>query len=161
MKNVLFSLAVSGLVGCALFGASATMSADTAKVGRDESWGSIASGSQPAKIHVEGTTVQNASAALVEVTLKPVTVVPGEDYLVAVSVGDGAGDDVQTGGPVVADVVSFFPPPIEGESRKFLIEVPSVGAGEPITLKVELIPADSRNPLESSRVEITDAHWVQ
>ena len=61
---------------------------------------------------------------------------------------------------------SFFPPPREGEIRRYLVDLPSISpemkaAGKTLAkVSIRLVPVDSANPLVSSSVRVVGARIV-
>ena len=61
---------------------------------------------------------------------------------------------------------SFFPPPREGEIRRYLVDLPSISpemkaAGKTLAkISIRLVPVDSARPLVSSSVRIVGASIV-
>jgi len=113
----------------------------------------IVSARAPVTLEVSGDrNTEQTSGGIVELTFVPRVLGQGEDFLIAVSPG---GFDINAEPP--SNLVSFFPPPVIGESRQFLIDLQGQQDGEII---VQLIPAGD-GTVETTEIEITGARWAE
>ncbi|MEX6506733.1 hypothetical protein [Jiella sp. M17.18] len=89
--------------------------------------------------------------------LKPLTVVPGESFIVDVSIGE---PDAAPSGLHRAGTVAFVDPPETGRARSFLINVPKDAhfRGSRAEVTIALVGLDT--PLHGSRVEIADPRLI-
>ncbi len=91
------------------------------------------------------------AGGIVELTLVPRVLGDGEDFLIAVGPGSF---EIDAEPP--ANVVSYSPPPVIGESRQFLIEIEGDQEAEII---VQIVPAGDA-PVKTTKIEITGARWA-
>jgi hypothetical protein len=125
--------------------------------------GALASGNSPAVIKVSVAGRDETKQAQLELSISPVTVARDEAYLVVVS----QANDLDTGeARRQLGSFSFFPPPREGETRQFYVDLPSIspemrakGKFE-AELSIALISADPKHPLLSSSVRVVGARIV-
>ncbi len=102
--------------------------------------------------------ISDPTLALIEITLEPTVVDHNEAYLVNVhAMASNRSNDAPPLRQFVGSF-SFFPPPVEGQARKFLVGVPKNSAGNdsPYKLMIELVPAGSDIRLRHSAVKVLD-----
>ncbi len=105
---------------------------------------------------VSQSQVSDPTQSLIEITIEPTIVDKSEAYLVNVhAVGLHRSEDALPRRLFVGSF-SFFPPPVEGQTRKFLIGVPKFSARikPPYELMIELVPANSNIKLRHSAVKV-------
>jgi hypothetical protein len=122
--------------------------------------GSIASGKAPAVITVDLAARGETKQAQLELSISPVKVATNEAYVIVATQVDSAETGKELGS------FSFFPPPREGEIRRYLVDLPSISpemkaAGKTLAkVSIRLVPVDSAKPLVSSSVRIVGASIV-
>ena len=120
----------------------------------------IASMHSLARVRVDGSIADSFKSHLLEILLKPIVIARDEEYLVIVSVDDPDNSQLTTISPGDSDTVSFFPSPQLGETRRFLIDIPSLKSGLATTLQIRLIPSGDISTPFTSAVEVVGARWV-
>jgi hypothetical protein len=125
--------------------------------------GALASGRSAAVIKVSVAGRDETKQAQLELSISPVTVAPDEAYLVVVTQANTL-DTGET--PRQLGSFSFFPPPREGETRRFYVDLPSISPDKmakgkfEAELSIALISADPKHPLVSSSVRVVGARIV-
>jgi hypothetical protein len=126
--------------------------------------GALASGSSPALIKVSLAGHDEAKQAQLELSVTPVTVASDEAYLVIVTQINApqGGDSGRELGSF-----SFFPPPRQGETRRFYVDLPTISREMLATgqfeaeLSIALVSVDRAHPLVSSSVRVVGARIVE
>jgi hypothetical protein len=123
--------------------------------------GSLASGKAPATIVIELQKGDLSSGAQLQLSLSPIAVSPGEKYVVVVS---AAAPKSKEGAPELGSF-SFFPPPRQGETREFYVDLPTQSTKpmpdrRRVALSVSLVPIDPNRTLNDSSVRIVGARVV-
>lgn len=108
-----------------------------------EGAGSVAAGESPARLRVDLARAGEGPARL---ALTPERVVGDEPFLVSV-VAEGT-----DGATVEIASVSFFPPPREGETRSFPVDLSGLPDRGETTLAITLVPVSGS--LDETRVRV-------
>ena len=104
--------------------------------------GSIASGKAPAVITVDLAARGETKQAQLELSISPVKVATNEAYVIVATQVDSAETGKELGS------FSFFPPPREGEIRRYLVDLPSISpemkaAGKTLAkVSIRLVPVE-------------------
>ena len=101
-----------------------------------------------------------------EITVRPVTVVPGEGLLLRVDLVNTA--EFKTLGAKAATVASgtvgFYPPAANGVERTFVVPVSVAddqsGLGEPLTAVVSLVAGNAERKLAPASIEVVNARLL-
>lgn len=125
--------------------------------------GAIATGKSPAIITLDLAANDENKQAQLELSISPVTVATNEAYIIVVTQVDG-----ETAGEAGTELgsFSFFPPPRQGEVRRFLVDVPPISpemkaAGKKLAkVSVRLVSVDPAKALLSSSVSVVGARIV-
>lgn len=112
-----------------------------------EGAGAVAAAESPARVRVDLARAARAASDVATLTLTPERVPTGEPFLISVVAEDAAG-----GAREIASM-SFFPPPREGETRSFPVDLSSLANEGETTLSVRLVPATSA-VLDETRVRV-------
>jgi hypothetical protein len=121
--------------------------------------GMLVDGKAPGIVTVDlGNAVVPADAQM-ELSVVPVVVSPTESYVVVVSVA--AGDATEHSSRELGSF-SFFPPPIAGERRPFLVDAPPHPVGQSrVRLAIRLVSVEPGQTLERSSLRIVGARLVR
>ena len=126
--------------------------------------GALASGSSAAVIKVSVAGRDEAKRGRLELAISPVTVALDESYLIVVA----QVNDLVTGQAArQLGSFSFFPPPREGETRQFYVDMPAISremrakGNFEAELSIALISADPKQPLVRSSVRVVGARIVE
>ncbi|HEV7368205.1 hypothetical protein [Arenibaculum sp.] len=109
--------------------------------------GASAGAEAPAELVLDLARAADAPSGILEVALTPERVVRSEPFLVSVT-ADAAGGPTRE----IASI-AFFPPPREGETQRFLIDVSELPESGKATLSVRLVPATDA-PLTRTRLRV-------
>lgn len=109
--------------------------------------GATAGAGAPAELVLDLARAAHAPSGILEVALTPERVVRGEPFLVSVT--------AETMGGPTREIASiaFFPPPREGETRRFLVDASELPESGEATLFVRLVPATDA-PLNQTRLRV-------
>lgn len=112
-------------------------------------------------VSVPAEAERSAGPLLLELTLKPVSLAPGEPFLVGIDLYH-EGDDGSKRETAPLGTVAFFPPPQVGREQSFIVALPKAslaGLVGPVPFRVFLIPASAGQSLGATRVEVVGARF--
>lgn len=109
--------------------------------------GAVAEAGAPAVLTLDLARAAGAPSGILDLALTPERVARDEPFLVSVTA------EAPGAPPREVASVSFFPPPREGETRHFLIDVSALPDAGRATLSVHLVPATDA-PLAQTQVRV-------
>lgn len=139
----------SALLLSALF-FGAPVFAGCSKAAQDQN---MITANQSANLKLDLPPAKNGDIRLLELTVKPVETRQDEKFLLTVKTKEG--QDTQT-----LETLSFFPPPVTGKERTFLLDLSGLKTQPDVDLKLEIIPVVPGEALKASKIEITGSRWI-
>jgi hypothetical protein len=109
--------------------------------------GTSAAADAPAVLVLDLARAARAPEGVLELELTPERISRDESFIVSVTA------EVAGGPPQEIASVAFFPPPREGETRRFLVDVSELPDTGQAVLSVRLVPATDA-PIEETRLRV-------